>query len=91
MKKHDLLKEVVNKAENQYTQAEIDEILITYAEIVADKLRMSDEKVPLSDLGSFTVKHVPEKSGVVAATGKAWTKPAHKEIVFKTSVRYKDI
>ena len=91
MIKHDLLKEVVNKAENQYTQAEIDEILTTYANVIADRLRMSDEKVPLSDLGNFTVKHVPEKSGIVAATGKAWTKPAHKEIVFKTSVKYKNI
>ncbi len=91
MKKNELLREIVDKAENEYTQAEVNEILTTFAKVIVNRLRYLDEKIPFSDLGNFTVKHVPEKNGIMATTGKAWTKPAHKDIVFKTSVKYKDV
>ncbi len=45
-----------------------------------------DEKLPLPGLGTFSAKHVAERSGVAAlAGGKEWTKPAHDEICFKIS------
>ena len=51
-----------------------------------------DEKITLPGLGTFSVKHVPERSGVsVLAGGKEWTKPAHDEIQFKLSKSIKEL
>lgn len=77
----------------ELTQKNIDDVLKAYADLVKETLVANkDEKVTLPGLGTFSVKHVEERSGVAAlAGGKAWTKPEHDEIRFKISSNVKEI
>lgn len=91
MTKDLMLKEVAERASDimeaenrKFTKKEINAFLQAYTECVIDNL-VDDktEKIPLPGIGTFTVKHVAEKSGVAAlAGGKAWTVPEHDEIKF---------
>lgn len=91
MKKTDLLKEIAQTTE--LSQKDVDAVLAAYADLVKETLASDkDEKVTLPGLGTFSVKHVGERSGVAAlAGGKAWTKPEHDEIRFKISSSVKEI
>lgn len=92
MTKNELIKAVSEKTET-ITQKDVDTVLAAYASVVIETLgEDKDEKITLPGLGSFKVKHVPERSGVAAlAGGKAWTKPAHDELTFKISRSVKNI
>ncbi len=60
--------------------------------VIETLIKNKDEKITLPTLGTFTVKHVPERSGVAAlAGGKAWTKPAHDELQFKVIKSVKEL
>ncbi len=82
MLKNNMIKAVASEAEttNKVAEAVID----AYGKFVLGVLcKNHDEKVPLPGIGSFSVKHVAERSGIAAlAGGKAWTKPAHDELKF---------
>lgn len=100
MTKDLLLKEVAERAtdimeaENRkFSKKEINAFLQAYADCVIDNL-VDDktDKIPLPGIGSFTAKHVAEKSGVAAlAGGKAWTVPEHDEIKFSISKSVKTL
>lgn len=85
MNKVDMIKAVASEAEvtNKVAEAVID----AYGKFVLGVLSENkDEKIALPGLGTFSVKHVAERSGVAAlAGGKEWTKPEHDEICFKIS------
>ena len=91
MNKIDMIKTVASEAEvtNKVAEAVID----TYGKFVLGTLHENrDEKVPLPGIGSFSVKHVAERSGVAAlAGGKEWTKPAHDELKFSISKSVKEL
>lgn len=91
MNKTDLLKKIAESTE--LSQKNVDEVLAAYADLVKETLASDkNEKVTLPGLGTFSVKHVGERSGVAAlAGGKAWTKPEHDEIRFKISSSVKEI
>ncbi len=82
MNKVDMIKSVASASEvtNKVAEAVID----AYGKFVLGVLSENkDEKVPLPGIGTFSVKHVEERSGVAAlAGGKEWTKPAHDELKF---------
>lgn len=91
MNKTDILKKIAESTE--LSQKNVDDVLAAYANLVKETLASDkDEKVTLPGLGTFSVKHVSERSGVAAlAGGKAWTKPEHDEIRFKISSSVKEI
>lgn len=91
MNKVDMIKAVASEAEvtNKVAEAVID----AYGKFVLGVLNENyEEKVPLPGIGSFSVKHVSERSGVAAlAGGKEWTKPAHDELKFIISKSVKTL
>ena len=91
MNKTDVLKRVAENTE--LSQKNVDDVLAAYASLVKETLASDkNEKVTLPGLGTFSVKHVGERSGVAAlAGGKAWTKPEHDELKFKISNSVKEI
>lgn len=91
MTKNDMIKAVSSEAEttNKVTEA----VINAYGKFVLGVLSENkDEKITLPGLGSFSVKHVAERSGVAAlADGKEWTKPAHDELKFTISKSVREI
>lgn len=73
-----------NAVVKKFTKKEVNALLQAYAECVIDNLvDNKDERIPMPGIGTFSAKHVAEKSGVaVLAGGKAWTVPEHDEIKF---------
>ena len=91
MVKNDMIKLVAYEAEVTNKVAET--IMDAYGKFVLGVLNENrDEKVPLPGIGTFSVKHVAERSGVAAlAGGKEWTKPAHDELKFTISKSVKGL
>jgi nucleoid DNA-binding protein len=91
MVKNDMIKLVASEAEVTNKVAET--IIDAYGKFVLEVLNENrDEKVPLPGIGTFSVKHVAERSGVAAlAGGKEWTKPAHDELKFTISKSVKGL
>lgn len=91
MVKNEMLKNVAS--ESGTTIKVVDEVLSAYGKLVLGVLaEKKDEKIPLPSIGTFSVKHVSERSGVAAlAGGKSWTKPAHDEIQFKITKSAKEL
>lgn len=91
MVKNDMIKAVASEAEVTNKVAEA--VMNAYAKFVLEALSENkDEKIPFPGIGTFSVKHVAEKSGVAAlAGGKEWTKPAHDELKFTISKSVKGL
>lgn len=91
MTKNDMIKAVASESEvtNKVAEAVID----AYGKFVLGALSENkDEKITLPGLGTFSVKHVAERSGVAAlAGGKEWAKPAHDELKFTISKSVKTL
>lgn len=91
MTKAEMIKNVASEAD--VTNKVVESVLDAYEKFVLGVLSENkEEKVPLPGLGTFSVKHVSERSGVAAlAGGKAWTKPAHDELKFTISKSVKEL
>lgn len=91
MNKADMIKAVASEAD--VTNKVVEAVVDAYGKFVLGALNENrDEKVPLSGIGAFSVKHVAERSGVAAlAGGKEWTKPAHDELKFTISKSVKTL
>ncbi len=91
MTKNEMIKNVASEAD--VTNKVAESVLDAYSKFVLGALDENrDEKITLPGIGIFSVKHVPERSGVAAlAGGKAWTKPAHDEIIFKIAKSIKEL
>ena len=89
----DIMNANLDEAKYKITKKETEAVLRAFTECVFDNLADNKtEKIPLPGVGSFSVKHVSEKSGVAAlAGGKAWTVPAHDEIKFTISKSVKTL
>lgn len=94
MTKNEMIKSVSERVDG-ISQKDVETILATYVDVVKDTLvKDKDEKVTLPGIGTFSVKHVPERSGIVQlgeSKGATWTKPAHDEIVFKIAKSVKEL
>ena len=100
MVKDTMLKEVSERATDivategkKFTKNEVASVIKGDVDCVVENLTNDKtEKVRLPGIGTFSVKHVAEKSGVAAlAGGKAWTVPAHDEIKFTISKSVKTL
>lgn len=82
MVKNDMVKAVASEA--AVTNKIVEAVMDAYGKFVIGVLNENrDEKIPLPGIGTFSVKHVAERSGIAAlAGGKEWTKPAHDEMKF---------
>lgn len=93
MIKAELIREVAVNAES--TTKITEAVLDAFSNLVLNKLnRNRDEKITLPGLGVFSVKHVPERSGIVqlgSNKGSEWHKDAHDEIQFKISKTIKQL
>lgn len=91
MVKNDMIKAVASEAE--VTNKVAESVIDAYGKFVLGVLSENkDEKVPLPGIGTFSVRHVAERSGVAAlAGGKEWTKPAHDELKFTISKSVKTL
>ena len=85
MVKNEMLALVAEKAE--MTKVDIDKVLKAFEEVVTATLAEDkEEKITLGGLGSFKVKQVSERSGIIQMgdrKGESYTTPAHEEITFK--------
>lgn len=94
MNKTNLIKNVADCVEG-ISQKDVDAVLAAYVDVVKDTLtKDKDEKVTLPGIGAFSVKHVPERSGIVQlgeSKGSTWTKPVHDELVFKIAKSVKEL
>lgn len=94
MTKAHLIKTIETKVQ-PVNQKEIDAVLAAFADVVTETLsKDKTEKVSLPGLGTFKVKDVPERTGIVQMgenKGSTWTKPAHSEITFKISKNVKEL
>lgn len=93
MNKVEFVKKITEVSSEEVNQKQVNAVLVALESVVKDTLTENrDEKVPLPGLGSFSVKHVAERSGVAAlAGGKEWTKPAHDELKFTISKSVKGL
>lgn len=91
MNKIDMIREIASEAD--VTNKVAESVMDAYGKFVFGALNENrDEKIPLPGLGTFSVKHVAERSGVaVLAGGKEWTKPAHDELKFTISKSVKGL
>lgn len=67
------------------TQTEARKHVDCFLKTLCDAI-VEDGEVRFSKIGTFKTVDIPEKSGVMAATGKEWHSPAHKALKFKPSV-----
>lgn len=91
MNKVDMIKAVASETEVSNKVAE--SVIDAYGKFVLGVLSENkNEKITLPRLGTFSVKHVAERSGIAAlAGGKEWTKPAHDELKFTISKSVKTL
>lgn len=94
MNKAEMIKNVADRLDS-ISQKDVEAVLAAYVDVVKDILvKDKDEKVTLPGIGAFSVKHVPERTGVVQlgeSKGSSWTKSAHDELVFKITKSVKEL
>lgn len=91
MTKHEVIKNVAENVEmNQKT---VQAVVEAFADFIYEELRVNKhEKITLGELGTFSVKHVPERRGISQmGEKKEWVKPEHDELCFKVRKAMKDI
>ena len=96
MTKDLLLKEVAERSTDivdaKITKKQVEAVIAAYVDCVTENLTADKtEKIPLPGIGSFTAKHVAEKSGVSSLNGKAWHTDAHDEVKFTVSKSVKTL
>lgn len=93
MVKNDIFKNVAKRAD--VSPEIVETVLTAYTEFIVDTLRDNkSEKIVLPDMGTFSVKNVKEKTGIIQIgpkKGDAYVIPAHPEIYFKMSKTAKNI
>lgn len=92
MTKNELVKAIGTKVEN-VNQKDISAMLDALSEVVIDVVK-ADDKVVLPNIGTFSVKDVPERKGKIMMgdrKGEEYIVPAHREPKFKLSKGFKGI
>lgn len=91
MTKHEVIKNVAEKLD--IDQKTVKAVIETFSNFIYKELSMNKhEKITLGELGTFSVKHVPERRGIAQmGEKKEWVKPEHDELCFKVRKSMKDI
>ena len=90
MTKAELIKSIGNKVEG-VNQKQIDEVLTALGEVVVDVVK-SDDKVTIPNIGTVSVKDVPERRGKIMMgdrKGEEYVVEAHKEPKIKLAKGFK--
>ena len=94
MTKNEMIKAVSERVDGA-TNKLVDEVLKAYADVMLETINNDKtEKVSLPNIGTFSAKEVPERTGKVmmgANVGSTWTKSAHTELCFKITKSVKEI
>ena len=90
MTKAELIKSIGNKVEG-LNQKQIDEVLTALGEVVVDVVK-ADDKVVIHNIGTVSVKDVPERRGKImmgSRKGEEYVVAAHKEPKIKLAKGFK--
>lgn len=92
MTKSELIKEIGTKVEN-VNQKEIGAVLDALSEVIVDVVK-ADDKVTIPNIGTVSVKDVPERRGKIMMgdrKGEEYVVEAHREPKMKLSKSFKEI
>ena len=90
MTKAELIKNIGNKVEG-VNQKQIDEVLVALGEVIVDVVK-ADDKVTIPNIGTVSVKDVPERRGKIMMgerKGEEYVVEAHKEPKIKLAKGFK--
>lgn len=90
MSKKELIRNIASVAD--MTQKDVVAVLEAFETVLYEAMKNGD-KVMLSNIGTFTVKDIPERTGTIMMgekTGETYCVPAHQEPKFKMSKTLKD-
>ena len=90
MTKAELIKSIGNKVEG-LNQKQIDEVLTALSEVVVDVVK-ADDKVVIPNIGTVSVKDVPERRGKIMMgnrKGEEYVVEAHREPRIKLAKGFK--
>ena len=90
MTKAELIKSIGNKVEG-LNQKQIDEVLTALGEVVVDVVK-ADDKVVIPNIGTVSVKDVPERRGKIMMgnrKGEEYVVEAHREPRIKLAKGFK--
>ena len=90
MTKAELIKSIGNKVEG-LNQKQIDEVLTALGEVVVDVVK-ADDKVVIPNIGTVSVKDVPERRGKIMMgnrKGEEYVVEAHREPKIKLAKGFK--
>lgn len=91
MTKAELIKSIGNKVEG-VNQKQINEVLTALSEVVVDVVN-ADDKVTIPNIGTVSVKDVPERRGKIMMgdrKGEEYVVEAHKEPKMKLVKSFKE-
>lgn len=91
MVKAELITKIAEKVEGM-TKKDAGIVLDVIGEVITEAL-VAGEDVTIPNVGKFSTKEVPEKSGIVqlgANKGSTYTTPAHKKATFKVATALKE-
>ena len=92
MTKAELIKSIGNKVEG-VNQKQIDEVLTALGEVVVDVVK-ADDKVVIPNIGTVSVKDVPERRGKIMMgdrKGEEYVVEAHREPKIKLAKNFKEV
>ncbi|MSS38927.1 hypothetical protein FYJ37_00815 [[Clostridium] scindens] len=91
MTKAELIKSIVNKVEG-VNHKQIDEVLTALSEVIVEVVK-ADDKVTIPNVGTVSVKDVPERRGIIMMgerKGEEYVVEAHREPKMKLVKGFKD-
>lgn len=92
MTKAELIKNIGNKVEG-VNQKQIDEVLVALGEVIVDVVK-ADDKVTIPNIGTVSVKDVPERRGKIMMgerKGEEYVVEAHREPKIKLAKNFKEV
>lgn len=92
MTKAELIKSIGNKVEG-VNQKQIDEVLVALGEVIVDVVK-ADDKVTIPNIGTVSVKDVPERRGKIMMgerKGEEYVVEAHREPKIKLAKNFKEV
>ena len=90
MTKAELIKSIGNKVDG-VNQKQIDEVLVALGEVIVDVVK-ADDKVVIPNIGTVSVKDVPERRGKIMMgnrKGEEYVVEAHREPKIKLAKGFK--
>lgn len=89
MTKNEMIGKIQEVISIDVTKKDLAEIVDAFSTVVVDTLKNDKtEKVTIPNLGTFKVKEVGERKGIIRMgdrAGEEYVTPAHSEITFKMS------